>query len=137
MGRISDRMDLIRVDESTGCWIWLGKRINNGYGRWIAGTAHRAMYAELVGPIPCGLQIDHLCRVRLCVNPKHLEPVTSRENNRRKFAAFTHCVNGHPYDEANTYVRPNGRRDCRGCNRDRQRRHYALYDSVASRGGAS
>ena len=71
------------VDES-GCWLWQGYKNPKGYG--IAGhngkicRAHRVMYEELVGPIPEGLDIDHLCRVRHCVNPDHLEPVTRREN---------------------------------------------------------
>ena len=75
-----------RVNQS-GCWVWNGTRYTNGYGRKSQnGTsvrAHRVYYEKFKGPIPDGLQIDHLCRVRLCVNPTHLEAVTHEENGRR------------------------------------------------------
>ena len=99
-------------------------------------AAHRFAYEMLVGPIPEGLDLDHLCRVRHCVNPNHLEPVTRSENLRRgirprlpqndrigdKNRAKTHCPKGHPYDEANTLMhywkRENSmRRLCRTCHR--------------------
>lgn len=91
--------------------------------------AHRFAYELLVRPIPPGLVLDHECRVRHCVRPDHLTPVTNRENILRgvgasaRCAAQTHCPAGHPYDEANTYVRPNGHRDCRECGR-RECREY-------------
>jgi hypothetical protein len=75
-----------------GCWIWTGVINHNGYGRYtyarpdgrsLASRAHRIAYELLVGPIPDGLQLDHLCRVKACVNPAHLEPVTQDENMRR------------------------------------------------------
>ncbi|KAB2977369.1 HNH endonuclease [Streptomyces sp. SS1-1] len=84
--------------------------------------AHRVAYQEIVGPIPEGLQLDHLCRVRHCVNPAHLEPVTSRENTLRGEnlvainAAKTHCKRGHLFDAANTYRWRNSR-ICRECRR--------------------
>ncbi len=90
--------------------------------------AHRFAYELLVGPIPDGLVIDHLCRVRHCVNPAHMEPVTRWENTLRggSFSAVaarqTHCVNGHPFDEENTHVDRRGFRRCRACNRERLRR---------------
>lgn len=81
------------------------------------------MYEAFVGPIPDGLQIDHLCRVRHCVNPAHLEPVTIAENVRRGAAAQTHCKYGHEYTPENTVIHHGGR-ECRTCNRIRSRRRY-------------
>lgn len=116
-----------------GCWEWLASR-SDGYGRvtWQGRQrpAHRVVYELLVGPIPAGLQIDHLCRNRGCVNPAHLEPVTQRENLMRgetipaRHAAQTHCGRGHIFDEANTYVRKDGRRSCRACDAARCRAAY-------------
>lgn len=111
----------------SGCWIWCGSLGRGGYGK--VGhygktlLAHRFVYTELVGPIPRGLQLDHLCRTRACVNPDHLEPVTCRENLMRgdtwqaRNAAKTHCPRGHEYTEQNTYRYPDGRRRCILCRR--------------------
>jgi hypothetical protein len=109
------------------CWEWQGNRRANGYGSfWMDGSsrlAHRAVYELLVGPIPDGLQIDHLCRNRACVNPSHLEVVDARTNVLRSMnlaalnARKTHCKHGHPFDEANTAVLANGSRRCRTCGR--------------------
>lgn len=71
------------VDNDSGCWVWAGQMYPNGYGAWGKFYAHRRMYEERVGQIPEGLQIDHLCRNRACVNPEHMEPVTQAENLRR------------------------------------------------------
>lgn len=111
-------------DPDTGCWEWTGATAR-GYGQiWSAGQrvyAHRLAYELLVGPIPEGLELDHLCRNRPCVNPRHLEPVTHRVNTLRgvspsaKAATQTHCVHGHPFDEANTYRLSDGARRCRRC----------------------
>lgn len=121
------------VDEETGCWLWQAQITSLGYGRIRVGTqpcyAHRVSYELHRGQIPEGLEIDHLCRVRRCVNPDHLELVTRLENVRRGTrggmgainAAKTHCPKGHPYDEANTAYRrkPSGAvsRRCRTCER--------------------
>lgn len=119
-----------KVDKTPTCWLWTGTSADGRYGRFhLLGRnyqAHRWAYEQLVGPIPEGLQLDHLCRVTLCVNPDHLEPVTGRVNTLRgntiqaANAAKTHCKHGHPFDEANTYIRAsdNGR-ICRTCQRER------------------
>ena len=119
------------VEQADGCWLWAASKNLDGYGRFLLNgkivLAHRYAYELLVGPIPDGLQLDHLCRVRHCVYPPHLEPVTSRENILRgegitaKESRKTHCAHGHAFDEANTYHRPSRPqgRYCRTCNRDR------------------
>jgi hypothetical protein len=96
---------------------------------------HRWVYEQLVGPIPAGLVLDHLCRNPACVRPMHLEPVTQQENILRgqglaaANAVKTECSRGHPYTEANTYRRPDGYRDCRECvnlrSRERNERRRA------------
>lgn len=171
-------MARVVVDEITGCWLWHLAPDVKGYGKWsLRGRtvfAHRASYAMLVGPIPPGMQVGHVCHDsdlscpggvcehRLCVNPDHLALQTNEENSRasgrlggkvldrckrghpltdsnvyrwgngkRRCAACrserhegpanaskTHCPQGHPYDEANTYVR-DGRRNCRACSKAR------------------
>jgi len=111
------------IDLLTGCWLWTAAVKNHTPGRDYGAihyaqrqqSAHRVVYELCVGPIPEGLQIDHLCRTPRCVNPSHLEPVTSKENARRGIWGMkTHCPQGHPYDEANTYTH-GGKRFCRKC----------------------
>ena len=109
------------------CWLWIGTKDGSGYGLlYINGhlvKAHRFAYELLVGSIPEGLTIDHLCRNRACVNPDHLEPVTMRTNLLRgngwaaQNARKAHCPQGHPFDEQNTYYDPKGGRRCRVCRR--------------------
>lgn len=119
-----------------GCWEWKGAR-QKGYGAIGAGgktggvlRAHRVIYEWLVGPIPEGLDLDHLCRNRSCVNPSHLEPVTRRENLMRadtlpaRNTAKTHCPRGHEYNEENTYIQIKAgsrMRSCKNCARARQK----------------
>ncbi len=112
-----------------GCWLWLGRKESKGYGQFeckgIFNVAHRFAYELLLGPIPEGLTLDHLCRNRACVNPAHLEPISNRENILRgngltaRYARQTHCLRGHPFDLFNTHFRPDGRRRCRRCVRER------------------
>ena len=111
------------------CWIWKAARAGGGtgqYGTFYDGhrdvTAHRWAWEHFKGPIPEGLTIDHLCRVKLCVNPDHLEPVTVRENNLRASRLITHCPYGHPYDEKNTRMY-RGSRFCKECDRRRSREY--------------
>lgn len=130
-----------RVDKTGDCWLWLGPLDHGGYGKChrtddgVERTygAHRISYELSVGPIPDGLQLDHLCRVRSCVNPDHLEPVTQRENLVRAEGFIARqvrsslCPKGHPYD----YIRPaGGGRDCSLCKAElkRQRRAAGLKD---------
>lgn len=117
-----------------GCWIWNGSAAHGRYGSFREGgrvlTAHRFAYEATVGPIPEGLELDHLCRVTLCVNPAHLEPVTHAENVRRGRLGYglrTTCKAGlHDVtDSDNVIVRRNGGRQCRPCHRAAVRRFYA------------
>lgn len=117
-----------KVDTSGDCWPWTAATDRQGYSRFnirrgkrnVMVYAHRYSYEHFVGPIPDGLQIDHLCRVRACVNPSHLEAVTGRINVLRggtitaRNAAKTHCPQGHEYTPENTYT-SRGWRECRPC----------------------
>lgn len=123
----------VTTDSESGCWIWVAAN-RKGYGhfKWQGRTreAHRVAYEVLVGPVPLGLHLDHLCRNPPCVNPDHLEPVTQAENNRRKEEALgigryaTHCAKGHEFTPDNTYWSPQVQRRCRACDVVRHRRAY-------------
>lgn len=137
---VLDRLLRRCVTTESGCLEWTGCLNSRGYGVIGAdGTrqlAHRVSYELQVGPIPDGLQIDHVCRNKRCVNPEHLEPVTAQENTRRRpDVNKTHCVHGHEMTDANTIVkqRANGRveRNCRKCF-NTQRRLAALRRSAAA-----
>ena len=122
------------LDLSTGCWLWNRAKNHDGYGQirieGIHWRAHRLSYEAFREPIPKGLEIDHLCRVRACVNPEHLEVVTHTENvargktgvhNKRK----THCPQGHPYSGNNLRTSEDGWRYCRLCGKLRVRAYRA------------
>lgn len=128
-----------KVRQTDSCWLWTGAT-SDGYGRFAhegrTDVAHRLAWRALVGPIPDGLHIDHLCRVRRCVNPEHLEPVTCRENVLRgigpsaEHAVKTHCPAGHEYTPENTY-RYRNMRMCRACRA--QARHRRAASPAAER----
>lgn len=126
---------LPKIEFTDSCWLWTAAKDTHGHGRFYDGDrlrpAHCVGWELTVGPIPEGLVLDHLCRVRHCVNPDHLEPVTQRVNLIRGegFAGLnyrkTHCVNGHPFNEEHT-VMYNGKRYCRTCGVARARRSREL-----------
>lgn len=123
-----------KVGKTDGCWHWLGPKSPEGYGRFsvdgrLVGP-HRFAYELVVGPLPEGLELDHLCRNPSCVKPSHVEIVSHVENVRRghagrNWAAKIHCPQGHSYNLFNTRFRPrNGKRvtrTCRECRRIEQR----------------
>lgn len=123
-----------KVQKTDSCWLWLGGASSKGYGVFWTGLshaqAHRWAYEATVGPIPAGLTIDHVakrgCRSKRCVNPAHLEPVTSGVNTRRAAEARAPaiaCPKGHPFTPENTRVEGRNRR-CRTCLNDRRRRAH-------------
>lgn len=120
----------VRTPDS--CWYWTGQTRDGRYGLFRFRTdgyqvAHRWSYEHFVGPIPDGLTLDHLCRVTMCVNPDHLEPVTLQENILRsdnppaQNARKTHCIHGHEFTPENTKVAKDGHRACRACSNARNR----------------
>lgn len=120
--------------DPSGCWLWNGNKTKAGYGKFkVDGRddmAHRVVYRLIVDEIPEGLHIDHLCRVRACVNPSHLEPVTHAENMRRgdgysgRNARKTHCKHGHEFSPENTTIDKNGHRRCNICHKAWGERRY-------------
>lgn len=111
--------------DANGCWNWTGTKSPKGYALTqvdgVSKRAHRVIYELTNGPVPTGLQLDHLCRNRGCVNPDHLEPVTGKVNVLRgvgvtaQNAKKTHCHRGHPLSGDNIYPRSNGGRECWEC----------------------
>lgn len=131
----------------TTCWLWNGTMNPDGYGFFNVAQrkmvrAHRFAYKLMVGPIPGGLQLDHLCRERSCVNPAHLEPVTTGENTRRGVgrtatnARKTACKRGHPFTPENTYL-SGGLRECRICKHDYDERRIDRRHGVPMRTSAT
>lgn len=149
----SEAMRFLRLiyKQPNGCWIWLGESNNDNYGMFrprpgaLRIMAHRYSYEIHKGPIPAGMDVGHLCHDRAvedgscpggkdcghrkCINPAHLEAQTRSDNTRLQNHANRGkkaCPQGHPYDEDNTIIR-GGRRFCRTCARDRQRRDHASH----------
>lgn len=124
MARVNKDGPIPAVRPDLGpCWLWTGKVNRLGYGNFWQGNgknleAHRFLF----GPVPEGLELDHLCMVPNCVRPSHLEAVTHQENIRRAYRHRTHCKYGHPFNEANTKWRDGGlHRMCRACSNERYR----------------
>jgi len=133
----------VEPEPNTGCWLWSGASNSStgGYGHFNVGPtrihrdmlAHRFSYESFVGPLVAGLTIDHLCRVRSCVNPAHLDQVPIGVNSSRSplsESAKTRCPLGHPY----TFKEPNGARRCRQCRRAKAQRAYWRSKSARTDG---
>jgi len=134
----------VSPEPNSGCWLWVGCCDAQGYGRFIIWKdgkakgylAHRYWYQFINGPVIPDLSLDHLCRVRSCVNPAHLEAVTQKENVRRGDTGLhqrikTHCPHGHEYSGTNTYFRLGGRgRGCKTCRSQANAVHRLLRQSM-------
>lgn len=135
---IEERLSRRSMKTACGCILWLGSTDPKGYGRLHNSKGsrhvHRIAYELAVGPIPPGMELDHLCRIPSCVNPEHLEPVTRKQNvdrglaatvHKARYALRTHCKDGHELTPENTYIynHPDGllRRRCRKCNANEQK----------------
>lgn len=134
--------------RSSPCWVWQGA-LSNGYGNFTLSrprrniTAHKWYWEHINGPKPMGMDLDHLCRNRSCVNPEHLELVTRSTNilrgnlpstNTQRALARTHCPQGHPYSEDNTYLERTSKgqvkRHCRICRSIRQKLRNAKLRNI-------
>lgn len=132
----------IQVDHETGCWLWTASKATGGYAGFQttdgSRRGHRVAYETLVGPVPTGLCLDHLCRVRHCVNPGHLEPVTNRENILRgrapqaQNAVKSECIRGHALVAGNLVPSGarSGSRRCRTCEMERGRQRLAVIQQA-------
>lgn len=137
-------------DQTSNCWLWKASKYKNGYGQFFANgkpiKAHRFSYQFFKGFIQNGLQLDHLCRIRHCVNPDHLEIVTQQENIKRGMAGKlnnylkkkTHCKNGHLLSGSNLlpYYLKHGKRACRVCVNIRNRKRYVKSTNIIKFGGS-
>lgn len=139
---------LARVTDENGCWRSAYALNGKGYvkvgwsrnGKKRTSVGHLVAYEATYGRVPAGFELDHLCRHPWCVNPDHLEPVPPRINQHRgntiaaRNIAKTHCPQGHPYDEANTYVYRSTERQCRTCMAERVRHRRASGKPLTPRG---
>jgi excisionase family DNA binding protein len=111
---------LVRIEITDTCWLWRGYLNRDGYSDSGGESVHRRLYRALAGPIRDGWELDHTCETPACVNPEHLDQITAQEHRRRTGDRHrerqTHCRNGHPFNEENTYLW-RGSRSCRACNR--------------------
>lgn len=133
MPMLPERITRRVTHDDSGCWLWSGQAQKNGYGattwkvngRWTHVRVHRLFYETYKGPIPEGLEIDHTCKVKRCVNPEHLRAVTHQENLRTRAhrgpARKAACNYGHAFTEENTYIDGRGNRNCRVCRDERSR----------------
>lgn len=139
---LKERFDESYKVDQNGCWIWQKARSSQGYGQLHMNQrltpAHRVSLVLNGENLIKGYHVDHLCRVPACVNPAHLEQVLPAENIRRGLQGIlgnanygTHCRHGHEYDQKNTYVRIDGTRRCRTCERinAKRRRHEKTRDN--------
>ena len=151
--RLTDKNGPIPPDKPHlgPCWIWRGAVNNKGYGvmtirrdrKPMLRPAHCVWYETEIGPVPAGLELDHLCRNPICCRPSHLEAITHRENMRRSKTPFgdnankTICINGHPFTPENTMTDPNGGRKCRKCDylrQERKRRSKSIPEQTNKNG---
>lgn len=121
--------------QYSGCWEWTASCNQKGYGNFYycrcVGKAHRFAWEQAHGPVPDGMVLDHICKNRKCVNPKHLRTVTNRDNVLHnsesviaRNAKKTHCKHGHEFTTENTIVRSSGGRDCLICKRERDKKRW-------------
>jgi hypothetical protein len=142
MSDLDKRRFEAKFSKSDGCWLWTSGITTYGYG-WFrphgmmnSVNAHRVSYELYVGPIPENMTIDHLCKTKNCMNPKHMEVVSRAENSRRASPIQSHCIHGHPFNDENTYVARSGNRQCCVCYKIRngknlRPRNRATISSVA------
>lgn len=129
--RVTRLLASFTARDRNECWPWLG-RINRGYGCFNENGRHRmahlVVYEHMIGLVADGLELDHLCRNKQCVNPNHLEPVTHAENIRRTKSDL--CVRGHMFDKQNTRIDIRGHRVCRKCDAIRRRKSQGNKQSA-------